>query len=144
MNPIPIPVTLSPHFVNGKPRGYYLLAQRLFPNGSPALNKKQWLGFHEGNLIVTASFPSEWNSLMSMAVNCPSIEGKPFMWLAPAKLWPMPMGFRTYIPGTILKPDVGSSKVETTGVFKQYMSLFWLSLTEVTGEVLLGRKTLWN
>ena len=140
MTPIRIPVTLSPHVVNETPRGYYVLAQRLFPNGAPILTKQQWIGYANGCLIITVNVPHEWNSLLKMAINCPTIGTLPVTWLAPAKLWPMPKGFRSYIPGFILKPNSSkANKIEMTGIFKQYLNLFWLELPKVSGEILLGR-----
>jgi hypothetical protein len=140
MNLIRIPVTLSPHIVKGSPRGYYVLAQRLFPNGAPILAKAQWIGFN-GALVITVEHPHEWDSLLKMAVKCPDfIEGR-VSWLAPAKVWPMSKGFRTYIPGTILKPKPAeASKVESMGTFQQVGSIFYLSIPAIDGEVLLGRK----
>ena len=137
MGPIRIPVTLSPHICGGSPRGYCVLAQRLFPNGAPILAKAQWMGFQDG-LIITVDHPAECDTLLKMAIRFPSVT-----WLAPAKLWPMSKGFKSYIPGTILKPESAeASKIEVTGVFQQKEGLFYLSIPALDGEVLLGRKAL--
>ncbi len=63
MEPIKIPVTLSPHYGDKGPKGFYILAQRLWPEGAPILNKVQWVGYF-GTLIVTVQHPGEWNSLL--------------------------------------------------------------------------------
>jgi hypothetical protein len=142
MDPIRIPVTLSPHFQGGKPSGYYVLAQRLFPRGAPPLMRYQWIGFSKNCLIVTVGRPVDDSSLVSMAVKHAVIDGNPTSWLATAKLWTMAMGFKTYIPGTILKPKLDAPKIETTGIFKQFGEIFYLTIPKIDGEVLLGRKEL--
>jgi hypothetical protein len=114
------------------------LAQRLFPNGSPILAKAQWIGFNGQCLILTVDYPFENDTLLKMAIRCPFAT-----WLAPAKLWPMSKGFKSYIPGTILKPESAeAAKIETTGVFTRYSGLFFLKILILDGEVLLGRKGL--
>lgn len=138
MKDIRVPVSLSPHIIGGKPRGFYLLVQRLFPNGAPILRKQQWLGFNGRCLQVTVDYSPDCDSLLKMAIRYPAVT-----WLAPAKLWPMAMGFKSYIPGTILKPESAEvGKVETMGVFKQESDLFFLEIPLLDGEILLGRKEL--
>lgn len=136
MKPIRVPVTLSPHVVKGVPRGYYVLAQRLFPKGAPIIAKQQWIGFDGENLIVTAQHKPQCKSLLEMAVHH---AGR--TWLAPAKIWPMPQGFRSYIPASILKAKAGP-RIVTYGIFNVTDRVAWLDIPKLNGEVLLGRKEL--
>lgn len=146
MEPIRIPVTLSPHIVKSVPRGYYVLAQRLFPNGAPILNKSQFVGYN-GQLIISVDRENRWDSLLKMAIYANMVGGEPTTWLDTSNLWPMSMGFRTYIPGTVLKPTETSKKVEMTGVFRCHdyyggaASLYYLQLP-IGPNILLRRETL--
>jgi len=146
---IRIPVTLSPHIVKGKPRGYYLLAQRLFPNGAPILRKDQFVGFSGGFMVITVARQNTWNTLMHMAIYASDVYGEIFAWLDSCKLYPMNKGFRAYIPGTILRPpSAGSKKVETFGLFQKtafggdVADMWYVKVPDVSAEVLLGSKRL--
>jgi hypothetical protein len=153
MNPIRIPITLSQHIVGGKPRGFYLLAQRLFPNGAPILRKDQFVGFN-GSLIVTVARHNAWDSLLKLGVYADIVEiNKHVIWFERAALYPMSKGFRMYIPGTVLTPTmfqqpVHESKIETTGIFHKHdfcggvEPLFYLEIPLISADVLLGRKQL--
>lgn len=148
MNPIRIPVTMSPHIVDGNPRGYYLLAQRLFPNGAPILRKDQFVGFN-GSLIVTVARHNTWDTLMDMNVYARDIGKNTAAWFGKTKLYPMNKGFRMYIPGTILKPPSAEAVCkQTTGIFSQFRfyggvdDLYYLEIPSIGGDVLLGRKEL--
>lgn len=152
MNPIQIPVTLSPHGVDGKPRGFYLLAQRLFTKGSPILRKDQFIGFN-GSLIVTVARHNAWDSLVKMGVYAHLLDSTRVFWYDKAALYPMTKGFRMYIPGTVLTPGMFQSpavvsKIETTGIFRKHdfyggiEPLFYLEIPLISGDVLLGRKQL--
>jgi len=142
MKPIQIPVTLSPHFGGGKPKGYYLIAQRLFPDGAPILSKHQFVGF-DGSLVVTVQHPGEWDTVLKMAIYVSKLEDEPTTWLSKAHLYPMPMGFRMYIPGTVLKPKSAEvQKIETIGVFCKWGLVYYVYVPKISGEILLGRKEL--
>lgn len=148
MNQIKIPVSLSPHIVAGKPRGYYLLAQRLFPNGAPILRRDQFAGFN-GCLIVTVARHNKWNTFFDMCIQVRKLHEQAISWFGSTKLYPMNKGFRMYIPGSILKPpSADSKKIETIGIFRKHEyfggvgSLYYLELQEFTAEVLLGKKKL--
>jgi hypothetical protein len=142
MNDIRINVTLSPHVQKGKPSGYYVLAERLFPRGAPILAKKQFVGFSDG-LIVTVSHPVVARSVLSMAVHVPRLAGNPVTWLSEAHLYPMSLGFRAYVPRKVLKAQSAEvPRFITTGVFRGEGNLFWLWIPAVSGDVLLGRKEL--
>ena len=139
---ISVNVTISPHSVEGKPRGYYVIVRDLFPNGSPILVRQQWIGFSEG-LVITVEHNHQWDSLLKMAINCPALGERAVTWLAPAKMWATSKGFRTYVPGTILKPKSDSKCHYSIGYFKSARGdLYYIYLPEITGEILLGRKEL--
>jgi len=146
INPIRIPVTLSPHIVKGKPRGYYVLAQRLFTNGSPHLVRRQFVGFTDC-LIITTAHEYKWDSLLKMAIHVPFIDDKPVTWLSAVPIYPIPMGFRAYIPGTVIKPtSAGQEKTETIGIFQRFQAgkidLFYLEVPKLSAGVLLGEDDL--
>ena len=143
---IKIPITLSPHVVGDKPRCYYLLAQRLFPNGSPILRADQFIGFSDGSLILSVDRHNTWNTLFEMMLHTMDIKEPRFIWLAKAKLFGMAKGFRAYIPGTILKPtSAESGKINATGIFTNITfgegisPLFYLKIPIITADILLGR-----
>lgn len=141
--------------VDGKPRGYYLLAQRLFQRGAPILRKQQWIGFAD-RLVVTVDYPVEYDSLLKMVVGCTTVGTGPVIggdrrtvtWLASAKLWPMAKGFKTYIPSSILTPTSSPcggvyKAIHTHGLFSTTEMLSWLEIPILDGEVLLRRKELY-
>jgi len=142
-----IPITLSPHIVNGKPRGFYLLAQRLFPNGAPTLTKRQYIGFNK-RLLITVEHDRTWDTLLKVALHAGKLNDESVTWLTPTPIYPMPKGFRAYIPGTIIKPaSAESQKVEGIGVFRRAIfgvsrDVYYLEILKLTAEVLLGRKDL--
>ena len=143
MEEIRIPVTLTPHYQKGKPSGYYLLAQRLFPRGAPILVKQQFAGFSDG-LIVTVNHPAHLDTVLKMAVTYPCLTNS-VTWLSKTAIIPMSMGFRMYIPGTILIPPQGERRnFETTGVFRRLGEMYWLHVPAVSGDILFGRKRLHN
>ena len=148
MEPVRVPVTLSPHIVNDKPRGYYLLAQRIFPQGAPILRRQQFVGFN-GRLIVTVSRHRTWDNFLKMGIHARELDGQAITWLDQCKLYPMAMGFRMYIPGTILKPaSAGSEKVESIGILREQKwggntaSTFYLEIQKIDADILLSRKEL--
>lgn len=147
MQPIKIPISLCPHIVEGKPRGYYLLAQWLFPKGAPRLVKQQFLGFN-GQLLVTVEHDGTWDSLLKIALFVENLNGKRVTWLTKTPIYTMPLGFRAYIPGTILKPiSADVAKITTTGVFKKESfgvskDLYYLEIPKITAGILFGREEL--
>jgi hypothetical protein len=138
VKPVKITTTLSPHFT-GKdaPAGYYLLAQRLFMNGAPILKKQQYIGYN-GNLFVTVDYNySCGDSLFRLAANAETLDGRKIIWLDYTKLYPMNMGFRSYIPGRVLKPsvlEIGRKKVVTPGIFRKCRDIYYLELPEIIHE----------
>jgi hypothetical protein len=137
-----INVTMSPHVQKGRPSGYYVLAERLFPRGAPILVKQQYVGYSEG-LVITVAHPAGVKSVLSMAVNVPRLGDKPVTWLAEAHLYPMRLGFRAYVAGRVLKArSTETPRYMTTGLFRGEGELYWLWIPAVSGDVLLGRKEL--
>lgn len=140
MELIKIPVTLSPHYGDKGPKGFYILAQRLWPGGAPILNKMQWVGYF-GTLIVTVQHPGEWNSLLKMSIYAGELDGRNVHWLDKGSLYPMSMGFRMYVPGRILKPK-SKDRIETIGIFRKCRDIYYLEVPKLSGDVLLKRKKL--
>lgn len=145
---VKIQTTLSPHIVDGKPRGYYLIAQRLFTHGLPILRRDQFVGFSRG-LVVTIERHRTWQSLLDIGLRAQSLGGQSVSWLGKIKMYQMSAGFRMYIPGTILKPtSADSKKIETWGIFDKEIygagisPLYYLKVPIVTAEVLLGKERL--
>ncbi len=134
MDPVKITATLSPHMVKGKPRGFSLLAQRLFVNGAPILTKQQYIG-HNGNLIVTVGYNGEWDTILKIATQMNVLDGKVITWFDYGKLYPMSMGFRMYIPGRVLRPT-SAERVVTPAIFRKCAGVFYLELQNVTTETL--------
>lgn len=153
MNPIKIPVTISPHIVNGKPRGYYIIAERLFTKSNPHLIRKQFLGIARG-LIISVGRDIHWDSLLKMSIHIPeviyTIGGcgiNKILWLSPTKIYPFNMGFRAYIPGTVLKPESAEAKkIQTMGFFKRFQigttDLLYLEVPLITPDIMLGKTKL--
>jgi len=150
-NPIRIPVSLSPHIVNGKPRGYYVLAERLFAkNKNPHLVRNQFVGVAK-SLVISVSHNSTWDTLLEMSISIPHLPSAPqranrVYWLDKAKLYPINMGFRAYVPGSVLKPEPDAEKIETMGEFKRFQmgttDLFYLEIPIITLDILLGKEKL--
>ena len=138
--PIKIPVTLSPHYGDKGPKGFYILAQRLWPGGAPILNKQQWVGFF-GSLIVTVQHPGKWDTLLKMGIYAGNLEDRNVQWLDKGSLYPMSMGFRMYIPGRLLKPK-SRDRIETIGIFRKCREIYYLEVPKLSAEVLLGRQVL--
>lgn len=146
MNVIRTPVTLSPHFVKGKPGGYYVVVTRLFPNGNPPLLRRQFVGVGR-HLILSVGRNNTWDSVIKMQVNVPKIDGEDIIWLSSTKLYPINMGFRVYIPGRVWKPKSAEArKVQTIGEFRRFefgtTDLFYLEVPKVTKNVIYGTEDL--
>ena len=142
MKPIPVPISLSPHIVDGKPRGYYIIAQRLFPKERPILFRQQFVGFTQ-NLVFTIAHPGKWDTLLKMAIYVPHLEPASVSWLSATKMYPAGTGVRIYLPGTILKPTTaGVKKVETMGSLCRVGDIYYLDIPKLNADILLGRKEL--
>jgi hypothetical protein len=150
VEPIRIPITLSPHIPSGKPRGYYVLAHRLFPKGAPILRREQFVGFNGESMVLSVEYPAKWASLVAMNIYADvslSTGHRRTFWFDKCKLTPMHMGFRIYLPSRILRPGSKQEKIETTGIFQQVdygsnNSIFYLELPKITPRVVLGQEIL--
>lgn len=150
MNPIKIPVTISPHIVNGKPRGYYIIAERLFTKGNPHLIRTQFVGHTQDGLIISVGRHIKWDTLYKLGIQVPHLEAmeqKRVIWLSPTKIYPFNMGFRAYIPGTVLKPESAEAKkIQTMGFFKRFQigttDLLYLEVPLITPDIMLGKTKL--
>lgn len=148
MKTIKIPITISPHFSQGVPRGYYIIAQRLFPKERPILFRQQFVGFTQ-NLVFTMAHPGKWDTLLKMAIYIPTL-GDFYVsvsWLSTTKMYPMGTGVRIYLPGTILKPSsAGCKKIETMGSLSlaggRGQEIYYLDIPKLNADILLGRKEL--
>ena len=142
-----ISVALSPHVQQGKPTGYALIAERLFTK-KIKLVKRQFLGFSDGLIITVGGIEHfEWDSVLKMAIMLPILAGRPANWLAPAPIYASPGGFRSYIPGHILKPS--SAEETASHLWGEFCDcpvgdtkLYYLRVPLLDGDVLLGRKKL--
>jgi len=143
---IRIPITLSPHIVNNKPRGYYLLAERLFLEDMPILTRKQFIGF-DTSLLVTFAWPCGWDSLFKMNHYAGQCGERVIKWISECRLYPFSMGFRTYIPSNILSPSAGTKKIETTGIIEQLVTgkeggVYFVRIPLLSVEIMLGKRKL--
>lgn len=137
-------VTFSPHIVEGKPRGYYLIMPYLFPNGTPILRRDQFAGFDGRGLIVTLSRHNAWNTLKHMAIQIPKLA----TWLGTCRLYVQKHGVRIYLPSSVLKPTPAEEKRELRAeLLKESFGagvadLWYVRIPGVDADVLLGRKKL--
>jgi len=144
MEAVTIPISICPHFSQGKPRGCYLLAKRLFLKDQPILARQQYVGFN-GFLFVTVVHPISWDTVFKAAILIPQMDGRNIQWLGTVPLYPLQGGFRVYLPETILKAgDFG--KVEGVGIFRKYeapgFTCYYLEIPKLSVEVLLGKEEL--
>ena len=144
MEPVKIPISICPHFSQGKPRGHYVLAKRLFMKQQPILVKQQFIGFN-GFLFITVVCPSKWNTIFKMACAVLEMDQQPVKWLGSVHLYPLKGGFKAYLPESILQARE-PGRIEDVGVFRKYeapgFEIFYLEIPKLTAEVLLGRKEL--
>ena len=144
MQPIHIPVSICPHFSQGKPRGYYILAKRLFREEAPILVKQQYIGYN-GFLFVTVVHPAQWNTTFKMATHIKELDGQQIIWLGGTHLTTMTGGFKVYLREDIMKASK-PGKIEGTGIFRKHVSpgfeCFYLELPKITGKILLGQEKL--
>jgi len=146
MRPIPVPVTLSPHIVDGKPRGFYVIVQSLFPKEQPIIFRQQFVGFTQ-NIVFTIAHPGKLDTLLKMALYSPTLGSKPVTWLSQIKQYPAGRGLRIYLPGSILKPaSAGCKKVDMLGVVLKSAGdqggILYLDIPKLNSDILLGRKEL--
>lgn len=144
MEAVTIPISICPHFSQGKPRGHYLLAKRLFLNDPPILRKQQYVGFN-GFLFVTVVRPNSWDTAFKTAIRIPRLDGRDIQWLGAVSLYGLRGGFKVYFPETILKAEK-PGRIEGVGIFRKYQApgfaCYYLEIPKLTAEVLLGRKEL--
>lgn len=144
MEPINIPISLCPHFSGGKPRGFYVLAKRLFKEGAPILVKQQFIGYN-GFLFVTVVHPAQWNTVFKIANHIKELDGRKVIWLGGAHLTSLSGGFKVYLREDIMKA-CEPGRIEGTGVFRKHKSLgfecYYLELPKITGKILLGQEKL--
>lgn len=144
MEAIKIPISICPHFSQGKPRGHYLLAKRLFLHEQPIIYKQQYVGYN-GFLFVTVVHPAEWSTTFRTAIQIPEMDGRSITWLGPANLYPLKGGFKVYLTESILKAKK-PGRIEGIGIFRKYKApgfeCFYLEIPKLSAEVLLGRAEL--
>lgn len=142
MEAVRIPISICPHFSQGKPRGHYVLAKRLFGDDPPILAKQQYVGYN-GFLFITVVHPAQYDTIFKMICGIREMDDRPIDWLGTTHLYPMTRGFKAYLPGHILKVDT-PEKVEGVGIFRKYTALgfelYYLELPMITAEVMVGRK----
>lgn len=144
MEAVTIPISICPHFSQGKPRGHYLLAKRLFLNDQPILIKQQYVGYN-GFLFVTVVYPYKWDTAFKIANSVSQIDGRNITWLGTTHLYSFKGGFKMYLQESILKAK-SPGRIEGVGIFRKYKALgfecYYLEIPMITAEVLLGRKKL--
>ena len=144
MEAVTIPISICPHFSQGKPRGHYLLAKRLFLNDQPILVRQQYVGFN-GFLFVTVVHPPEWTTTFKIASRIRWFDNRKVFWLGAVRQHLMPKGFKVYLPETILKAKK-PGRIEGVGIFRKYeapgFSCYYLEIPKLTANVLLGREEL--
>lgn len=149
MNPFRVPITISPHVVEGKPRGYYIIVHSLWKDKQPIIFRDQFVGFHKDCLIFSMAHPSEWSSFPKVVIHTAGVSELPRCWLSSVRQTRMGTGVRFYLPGTILKPaSLKAKAVETIGaVYKAVYGsgdLIYVSIPIISGDILLGRGELGN
>lgn len=145
MEAVTIPISICPHFSQGKPRGHYILAKRLFlGEDQPILARRQYVGFN-GFLFITVVHPNWWNTVFKTAIQITEMDGRKIIWLGTVPLYGLKGGFKVYLPETILKAEK-PGRIEGVGVFRKYKALgfecYYLEIPKLTAEVLLGREKL--
>lgn len=144
MEPIKIPISICPHFSQGKPRGHYILAKRLFREEAPILAKQQFVGFN-GFLFITVVHPALWNTTFKIMNHIKELDGQKIIWLGGVHLTTMAGGFKVYLREDILKANK-PGRIECTGIFRKHESpgfeCYYLEIPKLTPDILLGRKEL--
>lgn len=144
MEPVHIPISLCPHFSQGKPRGYYILAKRLFLHDQPILARQQFVGYN-GFLFVTVVHPGLWDTTFKIASLVPELDGRKIIWLGSVNQYTLSGGFKTYLPEIIMKAKK-PGRIEGQGIFRKYeapgFELYYLEIPKITGKILLGKEEL--
>ena len=145
MEAVTVPISICPHFSQGKARGHYLLAKRLFiGEDQPILVRQQYAGFN-GFLFVTVVHPNWWNTTFKTAISIPRMDGRNIQWLGAVLLYQLKGGFKVYLPETILKATK-PGRIEGVGIFRKYQapgfSCYYLEIPKLTAGVLLGKEEL--
>ncbi|ODS36155.1 MAG: hypothetical protein A7316_10255 [Candidatus Altiarchaeales archaeon WOR_SM1_86-2] len=144
MEAIKIPISICPHFSQGKPRGHYLLAKRLFLEDQPILVRQQYVGFN-GFLLVTVVHPNQWDTTFKIANHIKEMDGQRIIWLGAVHQYLIPKGFKVYLPESIMQAGK-PGRVEGTGIFRKYQApgfnCYYLEVPKISAEVLLGRNEL--
>lgn len=144
MEAVTIPISICPHFSQGKPRGHYILAKRLFTEEQPILTRQQYVGYN-GFLFVTVVHPNHWNTTFKMAINCSQMDGRSITWLGTARQYPLRKGFKVYLTEDILKAEK-PGRIEGVGIFRKYTApgfgVYYLEIPKLTAGVLLGKEEL--
>lgn len=144
MEAIKIPISICPHFSQGKARGHYILAKRLFKEDQPILVRQQYVGFN-GFLFITVVHPAQWNTSFKIASHISVMDNRSIIWLGAAPLYSLPGGFKVYLAEHILKAKK-PGRVEGIGIFRKYSApgfdCFYLEIPLLSAEVLLGKKEL--
>ena len=142
MEPVTIPISICPHFSQGKPRGHYILAKRLFLNDQPILVRQQYVGFN-GFLFVTVVHPNQWDTIFKIASRITQMDGQSITWLGSVRQYSLHKGFKVYLPEYILKAKT-PGRIEGVGIFRKYQapgfSCYYLEIPKLNVDVLLGRK----
>ena len=144
MEAVTIPISICPHFSQGKARGHYILAKRLFLTEQPILARQQYVGFN-GFLFVTVVHPNKWDTVFKMAMSCSQMDGRSIIWLGSVRQHLMPKGFKVYLPEHILKAKK-PGRIEGVGIFRKYeapgYSCYYLEIPKLTTGVLSGKEEL--
>lgn len=144
MEAVTIPISICPHFSQGKPRGHYILAKRLFTKEQPILTKRQFVGFN-GFLFVTVVHPNQWDTVFKMAMSCSQMDGRNITWLGSVPIYLFRGGFKVYLPEHILKAKE-PGRIEGVGIFRKHeapgFSVYYLEIPKLSAEVLSGREEL--
>ena len=144
MNPVKIPISICPHFSQGKARGHYILAKRLFLEDQPILARRQYVGYN-GFLFVTVVHPNKWDTVFKMANMAQEMDGRSIIWLGSVPIYSLRGGFKAYLPEHILKAKK-PGRIEGVGIFRKYQApgfeVYYLEIPKLTGKVLLGREEL--
>lgn len=144
MEAIKIPISICPHFSQGKPRGHYVLAKKLFKGHQPILARQQFVGYN-GFLFVTVEHPNKCDTVFKIANYAQEMDGRQIIWLGSVHQYLMQGGFKVYLPEHILKAKE-PGRVEGIGVFRKHeapgFSIYYLELPKLTGKVLLGKEDL--
>ena len=144
MKPVTIPISICPHFSQGKPRGHYLLAKRLFLTEQPILARQQYVGYN-GFLFVTVVHPNQWNTVFKIASRISTMDDRSIIWLGAVRQHLLPKGFKVYLPEHILKAKK-PGRIEGIGIFRKYeaprFSVYYLEIPKLSAGVLLGKEEL--